>query len=460
MKKVWKHVTSVMLITVLVLMMLAGCTGETRSSDAPAVDNEVVNNSTINGVALADYTIVYSENAPVYCQRAAQYIQTQIGERTGVTLEVCTAESGTYAHEILVGETDRDLSKQLNADTKHVEFATLADENHIAMEGDYFIIAAAAYFFVETYIPANDFNTTVPTEVSVHQPITEETNNVIFLIGDGMGYNHTDLFNLLRTENSTQYSDMEDIFYGKYLPYQGQVHTNSLSGVTDSAAAATALATGYKTENGFIGKDPEGKDLLSLTELANSKGMATAVMSTERSTGATPAGFSAHCYDRDEKLAIADSQDAIRSAGTKLVCGLESVGNVEPKITETLAFLDQSENGFFVMYEEAHIDKNSHNNDLHAVFDCMIRYNYAIGLFMEYAFYHPDTLVLITADHETGGLTTDGKFTSEEHTGVCVPIYAYGQDAEVFNQFDEENVVIPKLIAKLWGEENFGGTYE
>ena len=99
----------------------------------------------LNNIPLADFTIVYSQDAPDYTQRAAEYLQTQIMERTGLELPVCESQSGTYQHEILVGETDRPLSQQLDADTKNVEFALLADENHIAMEGNYFIIAAAAY---------------------------------------------------------------------------------------------------------------------------------------------------------------------------------------------------------------------------------------------------------------------------------------------------------------------------
>jgi alkaline phosphatase len=79
---------------------------------------------------------------------------------------------------------------------------------------------------------------------------------------------------------------------------------------------------------------------------------------------------------------------------------------------------------------------------------------------MEYAFYHPGTLVLITADHETGGLTIqeDGSFayTQKNHTGQDVPIYAFGQGAEVFDGFEEENTTIPITIAGWWGKNDFG----
>ncbi len=444
MKKLLCFIISIMIM----LSLLSGCT---PSSDDP----------TLNGRAISSYTIVYSETEPAYNQRAAEYIQAQIAERTGVTLEVKTTQSGSYKNEIIVGETDRKLSQKLEADTENVNFAILADRKHIAMEGDYFIIAAAAYFFVETYIPGNDFDSTVPKEVSIHSPITEEANNFIFLIGDGMGKNHTLLFdNYIEMEYIDQENDMEDRFYGYYLPYQGEVRTTSLSGTTDSAAAATALATGYKTINGYVGKDEELNDLQSLTELANSLGMATAVMSTEGPTGATPAGFSAHADGRDNVDAILASQEVIREAGTLLFCNLDGSKNIRKPIMEVLVQLEQSENGFFLMYEEGHIDKESHNMNVDGACERMVRFNQAIAAFMEYAFYNPDTLLLITADHETGGLTYDDdgwpEFTQSSHTDSRVPIFAYGQGAEVFRNFKKNNTIIPKEIAKLWGVNDFG----
>ena len=113
------------------------------------------------------------------------------------------------------------------------------------------------------------------------------------------------------------------------------------------------------------------------------------------------------------------------------------------------------------MYEEAYIDKNSHDNALPKTTACVARFNQAIGVFMEYAFYNPDTLVIITADHETGSLTLEDDglywFNSTAHSGADVPIFAYGQGAEVFADYYNENNAVPKEIAALWGIENFGG---
>lgn len=432
----------------LVVVMLAGC-GPIGGSK-----------TTINGVDISEFTIVYSQHAPDYCQRAAEYIREKVFERTGLELAVCTADSGTYTHEILVGDTDRVLSQELRSKNQKMEFYLKANEKDVALNADYFIIAAAAYYFVETYIPGDTFQSEIGKDsITVAQPITQTPNNYIFLIGDGMGPNHIKMFDYLSLPQTTYY-DGEMIFYGEYLPYQGVARTNSLSGVTDSAAAATALSTGNKTTNSRVGRDADGNDLQSLTELAISKGMATAVMSTDQMIGATPAGFSAHADDRDDSKSILAGQTKLMTeSGTKIVCGLHATKEYQTDISQTLEELDQNENGFFLMYEEGHIDKFSHSNSIEDTFACVIRFNQAIGLFMEYAFYHPDTFVLITADHETGGLMVkDGalKYTTESHTGTDVPVYAYGAGAEAFQNFNDENTQIPKNIAAMWGVQNFG----
>ena len=98
------------------------------------------------GDALSSYVIVYAEGASDYVVRAAEYIATQIEARTGIALSVKAigASTAQNTHEIVVGETTRPISQTLNAETEGLEFALLADEDHVAIEGDYFIIAAAA----------------------------------------------------------------------------------------------------------------------------------------------------------------------------------------------------------------------------------------------------------------------------------------------------------------------------
>ena len=433
--------------------------------------DKITDSSAINGVDLKDYSIVYSDEDYDYSKRAAEYIQTKILERTSLELALVEdSEDPATEYEIVVGNTNRDISKRLDADTEGLEFAILAEEKQIALEADYFIIAAAAYFFIETYVPSDNYQAVIPTEVSIHTPIVKEAKNYILLIGDGMGFIHTRTFEYI--ENDLEIGDGEDIFYGYYLPYQGQSRTKSLSGVTDSAAGGTALSCGQKTINGLVGRDKDNKDLKSLTELAYEKGMSAAVMSTEGSTGATPASFSAHADGRYSTAEIVLSQAQTKSYyGTIIDCGerdyddARNVNNIiEKHITDTLAQLSQNEKGFFLMYEEAHIDKHSHNNELDSTFNAVVRFNQAIARFMEFVFYNPETFILITADHETGDLFSNAEgvleYHSDQHTGKNVPIFAYGDGAELFDDVKIENIQIPHTIASFMGDDNFGDQSE
>ena len=151
--------------------------------------------NSINGEMLRDYSIVYSDEDSDYSKRAAEYIQREILARTRINLPIVEdSEDPKTENEIVVGETARDISKKLNADTERLQFSIMADGGDVALEGEYFIIAAAAYFFIETYIPEKDFDATVPEEACVHSPIVKEAKNFILLIGDGMGINHTKMF--------------------------------------------------------------------------------------------------------------------------------------------------------------------------------------------------------------------------------------------------------------------------
>ena len=451
-----KKLTLLISMLLCVAVILASCNTGTGST------------STINGAALSGFSIVYSKEDADYSRRAAEYIRDEISLRTGLTLPVLEDGDGEAAYEIVVGETDREISEKLDADTEGVQFAILAEDSKIALEGDYFVIAAAAYYFINTYVPYNNFDAEIPTEAVVHEPIVKDAKNFILLIGDGMGVNQTTLYEAL--EDKSGYSDGESTFYGYYLPMMGYARTDSLSGITDSAAAGTALATGTKTLNGHVGVDKDLVELRSITELAASLGKATAVMSTEASTGATPSAFSAHTDSRSNSDDILKDQDKMTDDfGTIINCNFNyytrgGVKILEDNINWTLDDLKKNENGFFLMYEEAHVDKHCHSNDIENAYLALIRFNQAIGRFMEYAFYNPDTLVIITADHETGGLHQgdDGEyaFSTEDHTSADVPVFAYGKGAEYFDEKTVENTDIPKWIASLMGVSNFGATAE
>ena len=427
-----------------------------------------LNPPTINGVKLSEFVIVYDEDGLDYNKRAAEYIKDRAYNQLGVKLTIVDDDTTAGAHEIVVGETKRPISKELVAERAGLEFSVLSKDGSIALEGDYFVIAAAAYYFMETYAPTSGYEATAPDGITTRQPITKEAKNYIVLIGDGMGLYQTLLFDYLDKE--CEYSDGENLFYGYMLPYQGYSRTESLSGITDSAAGGTALACGYKTYNGYIGLDKDQQRIKSLTELASEMGKATAVMSTETKTGATPASFSAHSYDRGSTNEILASQtETMNKYGTIIDCSFDYytskyLGVLEGHIEETLGKVSADEDGFFLMYEEAHIDKHCHKNDITNTYKALVRFNQAIARFMEFAFYNPDTFVLITADHETGMLLPDENgelgYNDDGHSAADVLIFAYGQSAELFGGVTIENIQIAHTIASLMGEDNFGDQSE
>lgn len=450
-----KRIFALFLAAALTLTLF-GCVA--KAPDGPA----------INGVSLEEYAIVYSDTDTDYAYRAAEYLQARIKEITGVELPLQEDSQVTAGYEIVVGDTERAISEKLDVDTGKNSFAIMSHKRQVALEGDYFLIAAAAYYFVETYIQEGVFNAQIPREATICQPIVQEAKNYILMIGDGMGINHTKLCEEppLELKREDGYSDGEKIFYGYLLPWEGMARTDSLSGLTDSAAAGTALASGYKTYNSYVGLDSEGQPVKSLTELANELGMASAVMSTEVKTGATPSSFLAHVPDRDEKNDLLESQKVIEEAGTIVACDFDVYDprqlqrKVEGTVLDTISKLEQDPDGFFMMYEEAHIDKHSHDNNLNTTFLAVARFNQVIGRVMEYAYYNPDTFVLITADHETGDLKTsvggNMAFHIDKHTNQDVQIFVHGQGSELFAGVTVENTQIPKTIAKMWGVEDFG----
>ena len=419
----------------------------------------------INDVRIQDYIIVYSDEDSDYSKRAAEYIGTKIEEKTGHKISIVEDDAAKAEHEIVVGETNRAISKKLDADTEGLEFAILADGGSIALEGDYFIIAAAAYFFIDSYVPGGSSKTIVPSEVKVHQPIVKQAKSFILLIGDGMGYYQTRLFEQI--ENNIEYGDGEDTFYGYLLPYLGFSITESLSGTTDSAAGGTALSCGTKTINRYVGMDKDKNKIKNMTELAYELGKSAAVMSTEKDTGATPSTFYAHVEDRNYNgVILAHQSSAYENYGTIVECGYDYYtrddvnGSIETRISNVLSQVSANSNGFFLMYEEAYIDKHCDDMDIEKAFMAMVRFNQAIGRFMEFCFYNPDTFLLITADHETGGLAPDENgvltFSTKEHTGANVPIFAYGYGAELFDGVEIQNIQIAHTIAALMGDSNFG----
>ena len=452
-----KKLLTVFIVLTMVLSIV-GCSPKSNEDNQTNNNENKPSYSFINDVNLDQYSIVYSASDLDYSKRAAEYIKAEILSRTGLDLPLITDGEAERVNEIVVGNTNRAISESLDAETGDLQFAILAEGGDVALEADYFVIAAAAYYFIETYVPSDDYKASVPNEVRVLDPIVKEAKNYIVMIGDGMGVYQTKMFDYM--ENNYDFSDGEDLFYGYMLPYQGYSRTDSLSGTTDSAAGGTALSSGRKTYNEYIGRGPDGSDVQLITELAISLGMKAGVMSTETQTGATPASFSAHASDRDSSSAIRESQTSLQTQlGLVLKCGFTTPKVIDSYISETISKIE-NENGFFLMYEEAFIDKKCHNNDIDGTFEAVVRFNQAIGFVMEYAFYNPDTFVLITADHETGGLAPDGNgvltYSSGEHTSADVPVFAYGYSAELFDGQTVENIQIPMTIASFMGVYDFG----
>ena len=249
-----KRLLSLFIILSLLLTFFAACKKDDVTNDDPPCESP----RTINGVYVTEYKIVYDKDGLDYNKRAAEYVRDRISELTGSTPEIIDDSEPKSEREIVVGETSRSISEELDADTEGLQFAMLAREGTVALEADYFVIAAAAYYLIDTYFNVTA-DITIPDGLTVREPIAKEAKNLIMLIGDGMGVYQTKLFDYL--EDDSEYSDGEDLFYGYMFPYQGFSRTASLSGVTDSAAGGTALSSGYKTNNEYVGLDKNGNEI-------------------------------------------------------------------------------------------------------------------------------------------------------------------------------------------------------
>lgn len=305
------------------------------------------------------------------------------------------------------------------------------------------------------------------------EPFT--VKNVVLMIGDGMGPNH------IRT-TADYYG--EELYMEKLAYADGLATTYSAnSDVTDSAAAATALSCGVKTTNGQVAMKG-AKKLTNMTEYMHSIGKRVGIVATEGITGATPAGFSAHAADRSMKDEILSSQiaeggadlyigadseymsrrkNAISTAGyeyLEYVTDLEEYSPNDGKFFVSvekfnaygdsrngLPFIDdaaveaydllnkENEDGFFLMVEASHIDKYAHSNDLSGMMKQVKQFDIAIQKIVEKAGQDGDTLVIVTADHETGDLQyskgdefTNALFHSSGHTGQDVRYFLYGKE--------------------------------
>ena len=330
----------------------------------------------------------------------------------------------------------------------------------------------------------------------------KRATNVILLIGDGMGLSQVS----------------SSLFYGEGTPsferfkQIGLIKTSSSrQRITDSAAGATAFACGVKTYNGAIGVDDDTLAVPTLIEMISFEGLRSGVIATSSITHATPASFYAHVYSRNEHEAIAEYLvhsgvdffagggleyfskrkdglnylDSLEAAGfyvdtTELkpiqekgkvgyllaMDGMpkmtEGRGDFLPKSTEMALDYLNSDNkkGFFLMVEGSQIDWGGHANDGTYIVEEMKDFDKVIHKALDFAEKDGNTLVVVTADHETGGFSLVGKqrairrsysdldfgFSSGGHSATMVPVFAFGPGAEHFKGIYENNEIFDHLI--------------
>lgn len=313
-------------------------------------------------------------------------------------------------------------------------------------------------------------------------PAGAKARNVILMIGDGMGSEHVWAGWLANHGKLTL----------EQLPVTGFSRTPSGSAtITDSAAGGTAMACGVKAVNHHVGQNVQGESIDSLLVDAERLGKSTGLLATKDITDATPASFYAHVDSRKQKDLIAA---ALPGSGAEFVWGggsehfseqqLQEMrahgmnielpckgdmvpasqrGDALPEATaRALAVLEQNPAGFFLMVEGSQIDVAAHANNLNEVVHEVLDFDKAIGVVLDWMKNHPDTLLVITADHQTGGLSllggsvadgrVEGVFTTDYHSGVSVPVYAIGPGADVFGGIQENTDLHDKLQRALQAE--------
>ena len=339
---------------------------------------------------------------------------------------------------------------------------------------------------------------TAPQAHTIYKPAYKNNDklskvkNIILLIGDGMGLAQI-YSGLTANRGELNLSQFLNIGFSK---------TNAAdSYITDSAAGATAMATGQKARNRAIGVDTNNIKLKNIPDIIKPLGINTGLISAGNITDATPAAFYAHQPDRslDSTIALDFLQskvdiligggaevfkkhrvsDSLRTRGyqfsnqwkdlpsmkapfvllddSKTVSILKGRGNfLKEAFTKTQQTLSKTGKGFFIMAEGAQIDYGGHANNVPYVVTEMLDFDQLIGEALRFADSNGETLVIVTADHETGGLTlldgdlkkgyVDGSFSTNDHTAVMVPVFAYGPHALDFRGVYENTEIFNKMM--------------
>lgn len=312
---------------------------------------------------------------------------------------------------------------------------------------------------------------------------------VILMIGDGMGNAHVDAASYFRHGSPGK-------LVLQTLPIHVEVETASASGMTDSAAAATAMSTGELVYNGQVGTDRDGNDVETVAELARRQGLAVGVVATSSLTDATPAAFISHASTRRSEDAIADAEVRLRpevllgggrryfergtndgtlveilahdgydivhsaqelaAAKGERVLGVFSdkhmmfqvrrlADTTEPSLSQmtlhALSRLDRDPEGFFLVVEGSLIDGASHENLLAEMIGEVLEFDNAVRAVLDWSSGRSDVTVIVTADHESGGLELrsgmpagtlpDAVWHTKEHTTAAITLYARGPGPDV-----------------------------
>lgn len=430
-------------------------------NEAPKEENKP--EFSLCGKDISQYRVVIPEEATVYEEYTAKLLCREIKEVSKKSLKTVTDREKPTECEILIGATSR-AESSVKASFKNNEYSVFAKGTKVVLMGSLYAVAGG----IPDILSEICGDSTVSDNNNCRTLKSGECSSVILLIGDGMGKNHillsqTEDIQVLSDEGKA-YTPEEtggSVFAAESFPVKGSVTTVNINGeITDSAASATALATGYKTENGVLGMIPADldgngeKDELSsvqnVREAACLAGKKTAIISTDRERGATPNAFLVHHSYRYDSDVILEQQKAQSSSfkPTYFNCSYDSEKFTD-FIWEALTSCE-NENGFFIMAEEAMIDKYASRLDFDNVIRTVKRLNDGVALCAVYAACHPEVAVIVTADHETGGLTVTEKgefmWTSlGEHTDTPVAVYAIGGGTEVLGK-DIDNTDIAKFI--------------
>lgn len=328
---------------------------------------------------------------------------------------------------------------------------------------------------------------------------TSQPKNIIFMVGDGMGVAQV-YTSIVAMKGQSNFERFKHVGFSKTYSYSDYT--------TDSGAGGTALFTGHKVNNKAIAMSPDGKPLTTLLEKAQEYGMKTGFVVSTIVNCATPSATYAHVSNRNHfdsityQLSLSDidffsgggaqyfnktnRKDGLSPIDTLIKRGFDIVYTIEdmekseaPRIgalltdgypakypergdilgrgvAKAIEHLNNTDEGFVLMVEGSQIDYGGHDTSISKLTAEVVEFDKVIGMVLDFAIKDGETLVIVTADHETGGLTlpngninsglSEAIFTTTNHTGVMVPIFAYGPGAENFAGIMQNTDIYDKIV--------------